>query len=97
MILESGALYCAGAVALVILGFQQSFSHSNHGGTTAFATGAILGQLVGICPTIIAVRVGLKKSVESVDSLVAMTQLGARGVLYIGPESGGDWVKADMV
>ncbi|KAF8156461.1 hypothetical protein K438DRAFT_349631 [Mycena galopus ATCC 62051] len=79
MILESGALYCAGAIAFLILGFQESFAHSNHGGTTAFATGAVLGQLVGTALTIIAVCVGLGKSVESVDSLVAKTEPGARG------------------
>ncbi|KAJ6511797.1 hypothetical protein DFH09DRAFT_1100210 [Mycena vulgaris] len=36
-------------------------------------TGTVLGQLVGIAPTIIAVRVGLGYSVESVDSFVAPT------------------------
>ncbi|KAF8148336.1 hypothetical protein K438DRAFT_2087307, partial [Mycena galopus ATCC 62051] len=36
--------------------------------------GVILGQLVGIAPTIIAVRVGLGKSIESVDSFMPMEQ-----------------------
>ncbi|KAF7326949.1 hypothetical protein MVEN_02589000 [Mycena venus] len=63
MILESGALYCAGAISSVVV--------SQATGTPFTSTGAILGQLVGIAPTVIAVRVGLGKSVENVDSFVA--------------------------
>jgi len=64
MILESGALYGVGALTLLVLDLYTFNSQ--------FTSGVILGQLVGIAPTIIAVRVGLGKSVESVDSFVTM-------------------------
>ncbi|KAJ7035434.1 hypothetical protein C8F04DRAFT_1258983 [Mycena alexandri] len=64
MILESGALYCVGGTAFVAVWFRLFES-----GTLAF-TGAILGQIVGIAPTLIAVRVALGCSVEDVKSFV---------------------------
>ncbi|KAJ7750802.1 hypothetical protein B0H16DRAFT_1460512 [Mycena metata] len=42
-----------------------------------WTTGAILGQLVGIVPTIIAVGVGLGRSVGSVERFEVVTQGGA--------------------
>ncbi|KAJ7876662.1 hypothetical protein B0H14DRAFT_2713588 [Mycena olivaceomarginata] len=60
MILESGALYFAGGLVFVVLSFVVEFPNSQ--------SGVVLGQLVGIAPTIIAVRVGLGYSIESVDS-----------------------------
>ncbi|KAF8213017.1 hypothetical protein K438DRAFT_1928130 [Mycena galopus ATCC 62051] len=85
MILESGALYCVGGIIYIILSLHRPHDEAM---ISAFArtNGAILGQLVGIAPTIIAVRVGLGKSVESVDSSVAIEQaeqrvnLTARGI-----------------
>ncbi|KAF8148353.1 hypothetical protein K438DRAFT_2027528 [Mycena galopus ATCC 62051] len=73
MILESGALYCVAGIVYIILAFRQP---NNQPITSAFArkNGVILGQLVGIAPTIIGVRVGLGKSVESVDSFMPMEQ-----------------------
>ncbi|KAJ6579935.1 hypothetical protein DFH09DRAFT_1444197 [Mycena vulgaris] len=64
MILESGALYCAGGVVFVALSFRLGIR------TTPTENGAVLAQLIGIAPTIIACRVGLGYSVESVDSFI---------------------------
>ncbi|KAF8177405.1 hypothetical protein K438DRAFT_1978695 [Mycena galopus ATCC 62051] len=71
-VLESGALYCVGAIALIVVGVNAPIATI---GLNAFPTGAILGQLVGIAPTIIAVRVGLGKSVENVDSFVSQPRV----------------------
>ncbi|KAJ6541792.1 hypothetical protein B0H19DRAFT_1268745 [Mycena capillaripes] len=73
MILESGALYCAGGIAFLVL------ATSIRTGTTErlvsdLISGAVLGQLVGIAPTIIAVRVGLGQSVEGVGSFATTGQ-----------------------
>ncbi|KAJ7466465.1 hypothetical protein FB451DRAFT_413242 [Mycena latifolia] len=67
MILESGAIYGVGGVGYLILGFVSMNSTANYDITTS---GAILGQLVGIAPTIIAVRVRLGYSVKSEDSFM---------------------------
>ncbi|KAJ6506858.1 hypothetical protein C8R45DRAFT_923019 [Mycena sanguinolenta] len=73
MILESGALYCAGGIIYIILALHQP-SDKPISSEFARKNGAILGQLVvgpklsactsGIAPTIIAVRAGLEKDVE---------------------------------
>ncbi|KAJ7328711.1 hypothetical protein DFH08DRAFT_315155 [Mycena albidolilacea] len=63
IILESGAITCASAIAFAAIGFTLDPIYST--------TGAVLGQLVGIAPTIIAVRVGLGRSVDNVESFVA--------------------------
>ncbi|KAJ7312364.1 hypothetical protein DFH08DRAFT_1087589 [Mycena albidolilacea] len=66
MILESGVITCASAIAFAAIGFTLDPIYST--------TGAVLGQLVfeqGIAPTIIAVRVGLGRSVDNVESFVA--------------------------
>jgi len=112
MILESGALYCAGAMAFIILFVVLWTRNISYVAETAFSMGAILGQLVGIAPTIIAVRVGLGKSIESVDTFVEMAQPRARvreipvvrspvsieqRVLYLRAESSDDSIKADMI
>ncbi|KAJ7716464.1 hypothetical protein B0H16DRAFT_1801443 [Mycena metata] len=68
MILESGAIYCVSAIAFATIGFTLDQVY--------WTTGAILGQVVGIAPTIIAVRVGLGHSVSSVESFEVMTQGG---------------------
>ncbi|KAJ7767663.1 hypothetical protein B0H16DRAFT_334878 [Mycena metata] len=68
MILESGAIYCVGAIAFATIGFTLDQVY--------WTTGAILGQLVGIAPTIIAVRVGLGHSVSSVESFEGVKQGG---------------------
>ncbi|KAJ7800374.1 hypothetical protein B0H14DRAFT_3785783 [Mycena olivaceomarginata] len=60
LILESGALYCAGAITFLVI--------SQLTATSFITSGAILGQLVGMAPTIITVRVGLGHSVEHVGS-----------------------------
>ncbi|KAJ7614473.1 hypothetical protein FB45DRAFT_937014 [Roridomyces roridus] len=67
MILESGALYVVGAILLAIL----SIVYAND---DLVRCAPITPQLAGIAPTIIAVRVGLKKSVESVDSFAMAMQ-----------------------
>ncbi|KAJ6606122.1 hypothetical protein DFH09DRAFT_1119346 [Mycena vulgaris] len=64
MILESGAIYCASAITFAAIGFTLDPIYST--------TGAVLGQLVGIAPTIIAVRVGLGLSIHNVESFVAV-------------------------
>ncbi|KAJ7860780.1 hypothetical protein B0H13DRAFT_2282560 [Mycena leptocephala] len=64
MILESGALYLCGGIIFIVLGFVGSFN------TDIKADGIVLAQLVGIAPTIIAVRVALGQSVESVNSFI---------------------------
>ncbi|KAJ7135545.1 hypothetical protein C8R44DRAFT_976472 [Mycena epipterygia] len=64
MILESGALFCIGAICFVILSIHILLPDS-------ILAGAVLGQLVGIAPTIIAVRVGLGYSIENVSSFIA--------------------------
>ncbi|KAJ7732725.1 hypothetical protein DFH07DRAFT_1065536 [Mycena maculata] len=75
MILESGALYCVGGILYVIFTIR----------TYNTTRGTILGQLVGITPTIIAVRVGLGKSVESVNSFIATARPRARSPLEFQP------------
>ncbi|KAJ7464274.1 hypothetical protein B0H11DRAFT_79247 [Mycena galericulata] len=72
MILESGALYCVGAIPFIGVGFASYFGLVVTDITTS---GAILGQLVGIAPTIIAVRVGLGRSVENADSFITASQV----------------------
>ncbi|KAJ7190666.1 hypothetical protein GGX14DRAFT_482854, partial [Mycena pura] len=59
MILESGALYLCGGIVFIV---------NTPPLTTESQSGVVLAQLVGIAPTIIAVRVALGQSVESVDS-----------------------------
>ncbi|KAJ7932119.1 hypothetical protein B0H13DRAFT_1857254 [Mycena leptocephala] len=92
MILESGALYCAGGILFAVLAFYPLYPFTNPSSvnfTTALdimPTGPILGQLVGIAPTIIAVRVGLGKSVESLDSFsLTATRPAARRSLELQP------------
>ncbi|KAJ7614420.1 hypothetical protein FB45DRAFT_1035901 [Roridomyces roridus] len=64
MILESGALYGIGAGLMA--GLMVTGQFNDYVVTSA----AITGQLAGIAPTIIAVRVGLSRSAESVDSFI---------------------------
>ncbi|KAJ7742701.1 hypothetical protein DFH07DRAFT_979947 [Mycena maculata] len=64
MILESGAVYCIGTVVYISLVWPLPVIVGSQ-----VVPGAIVGQLVGIAPTIIAVRVGLGQSVENVQSL----------------------------
>ncbi|KAJ7731916.1 hypothetical protein DFH07DRAFT_991037 [Mycena maculata] len=59
MILESGAV---GGILFVVMAFRET--------TNATTSGAVLGQLVGIAPAIIAVRVGPGGDAESVRSFV---------------------------
>ncbi|KAJ7142716.1 hypothetical protein C8R44DRAFT_760998 [Mycena epipterygia] len=72
MILESGALYCIGGIAYLVVawGNPGMSVYIQSSGTAAITSGAVLGQLVGIAPTIIAVRVGLGYSVENVGSFI---------------------------
>ncbi|KAF7344005.1 hypothetical protein MVEN_01689900 [Mycena venus] len=95
MILESGALYFIGGVVFILPSFPIAIESTMNG--------TVLGQLVGIAPTIIAVRVGLGYSVDSVDSFIvprpqkrSPSQLEATTspmdgvedvILYIRPES----------
>ncbi|KAF8148342.1 hypothetical protein K438DRAFT_1989251 [Mycena galopus ATCC 62051] len=74
MILESGALYCVGGIVYIILAFHQPNDQQPIASAFARTNGAILGQLVGIAPTIIAVRVGLGKAVNNADSFEATQQ-----------------------
>ncbi|KAF8213021.1 hypothetical protein K438DRAFT_1957600 [Mycena galopus ATCC 62051] len=74
MILESGALYCVGGIVYIILAFHQPNDQQPIASAFARTNGAILGQLVGIAPTIIAVRVGLGKAVDNADSFEATQQ-----------------------
>ncbi|KAF8180456.1 hypothetical protein K438DRAFT_1976645 [Mycena galopus ATCC 62051] len=62
MLLESGALYLCGGLAFLSI---TCFAPHNIAGY-----GVGLGQLVGIAPTIIAVRVGRGQSVENVNSFI---------------------------
>ncbi|KAJ7893499.1 hypothetical protein B0H13DRAFT_1886382 [Mycena leptocephala] len=87
-ILESGALYLCGGIAFISLGFGGPFTYD---------------VLVGIAPTIIAVRVALGQSVENMDSffvprsrvrssvhhevIATAVDLVHDEVLYIRPES----------
>ncbi|KAJ7732926.1 hypothetical protein DFH07DRAFT_990523 [Mycena maculata] len=105
MILESGALYCVGGIVFLVISYQEV--------NNATIVGAVLGQLVGIAPTIIAVRVGLGQSVESVDSFIAPARpprplvevqpaasrvySTEQRVLYIRPESDHDVGMAEVV
>ncbi|KAJ7346433.1 hypothetical protein DFH08DRAFT_1081181 [Mycena albidolilacea] len=91
MILESGALYLLGGLIFVLLNFERRPIT-----LPSIQAGAALGQLVGIAPTIIAVRVGLGYSVESLDSFIAPEPRWRRdhvstsspdAVLHIPPES----------
>ncbi|KAJ7120270.1 hypothetical protein C8R44DRAFT_174087 [Mycena epipterygia] len=65
MIVESGALLCSVAILYLILTYTEKNS------TRIMC--AALSQLAGIAPTIIAVRVGLGRSVESLESLTTRT------------------------
>ncbi|KAJ6569290.1 hypothetical protein B0H19DRAFT_1066048 [Mycena capillaripes] len=67
MILESGAIYCFGGLIFLILTFRCPVVL---GGGTGVMVGAMLGQLVGIAPTVLAVRIVLGNSVEGVHSFV---------------------------
>ncbi|KAF7336213.1 hypothetical protein MVEN_02169100 [Mycena venus] len=67
MILESGALYFTGGLVFVVLFCEVDLPKAQ--------TGIVLGQLVGIAPTIIAVRVGLGYSIESVESFIGSEPL----------------------
>ncbi|KAF7378226.1 hypothetical protein MSAN_00247400 [Mycena sanguinolenta] len=105
MILESGALYCAGGITFIILSLNQNISE------VVATNGAILGQLVGVAPTIIAVRVGLGRSVESVDSFVTSARSRMRRIkptadtayaiepqiLHLKPESDPGEMKVEYV
>ncbi|KAF7378225.1 hypothetical protein MSAN_00247300 [Mycena sanguinolenta] len=100
MILESGALYCAGGITFIILSLNQNISE------VVATNGAVLGQLVGVAPTIIAVRVGLGKSIESMDSFATIAQPRAAAVyghsfepqiFYLKPEGDSGGMKADFV
>ncbi|KAJ7692533.1 hypothetical protein B0H17DRAFT_1330720 [Mycena rosella] len=62
MILESGALYCIAGVGFVMVGLLVDID--------VIVSGAVVAQVVGIAPTIIAVRVALGYSVENVDSFI---------------------------
>ncbi|KAJ7494010.1 hypothetical protein FB451DRAFT_1360612, partial [Mycena latifolia] len=65
MILESGCIFAMGGIAFVATGSYGTFA------SIETISGGILGQLVGIAPTIIAVRVALGYSVDNVDSFIA--------------------------
>jgi len=99
MILESGAVYCAAGIIYSIPLFTQPQS----GYSTGSIDGAILGQVVGIAPTLIAVRVALGKSVETVDSGPRIQPAGLSSapieqrILCLRPESEDDSAKAEMV
>ncbi|KAJ6484927.1 hypothetical protein C8R45DRAFT_1099071 [Mycena sanguinolenta] len=99
MILESGALYLCGGIAFIVLGKVAWVKTSTFGVLTE---GMVLAQLVGIAPTIIAVRVALGQSVENMDSffvprprkrssfhheVIAAVNSVDDEVLYIRPES----------
>ncbi|KAF7372432.1 hypothetical protein MVEN_00104500 [Mycena venus] len=73
MILESGALYFIGGLGFVTLMVKTGSGTLTEIALKSLATlpGTVLGQLAGIAPTIIAVRVGLGYSIESVDTFVA--------------------------
>ncbi|KAF7339201.1 hypothetical protein MVEN_01997500 [Mycena venus] len=97
MILESGAVYLCGGIAFIVLGLVAPFT------LDVTTEGIVLAQLVGIAPTIIAVRVALGQSVENVNSfIVPMSRMDSSfhheavvtaedsvddEVLYIRPES----------
>ncbi|KAJ7494144.1 hypothetical protein FB451DRAFT_1388251 [Mycena latifolia] len=96
MILESGSLFGVGGIAYIVMVMVLPWEST--------MTGAVIGQLVGIAPTIIALRVGLRCSVEDVDSFIApqprarpLPQLNSgtpsvqsveERVIYIRPDSG---------
>ncbi|KAJ7494100.1 hypothetical protein FB451DRAFT_1215998 [Mycena latifolia] len=96
MILESGSLYGVGGIAYIIMLMVLPWEITMNG--------AVIGQLVGIAPTIIALRVGLRCSVEDVDSFIApqprarpLPQLNSgtpsvqsveERIIYIRPDSG---------
>ncbi|KAJ7468285.1 hypothetical protein B0H11DRAFT_2197203 [Mycena galericulata] len=87
MILESGALYCTPGILYLI------FLVIAPGSTMVIF--AALAQIVGIAPTIIVVRVGLGRSVDSVDSFRAggvpledpVVDLGVDKLDYLQQES----------
>ncbi|KAJ7740597.1 hypothetical protein B0H16DRAFT_1757846 [Mycena metata] len=70
MILESGALYCVFGIAFVVVGFKVAID--------GFSTGAVFGQIVCMAPTLIAVRVGLGRSVEDVNSFAVISRTSQR-------------------
>jgi len=67
MIVESGALLCSVAILYLVLTYTEKIS------TRIMC--AALSQLAGIAPTIIAVRVGLGRSVESPESSMTPSPL----------------------
>ncbi|KAJ6474880.1 hypothetical protein C8R45DRAFT_383157 [Mycena sanguinolenta] len=66
MILESGALYLCGGIAFIALGLTGPFVSD----VIINSETIVLAQLVGIAPTIIAVRVALGESVENMNSFL---------------------------
>jgi len=91
MILESGALYCVGGIAFVIIAGYEANGLIQFNTTTS---GAILGQLVGIAPTILVVRVGLGQSIDSADSFsTAPTHSTDQPTIYLHA----DYDKAELV
>ncbi|KAJ7732920.1 hypothetical protein DFH07DRAFT_846088 [Mycena maculata] len=92
MILESGALYVAGGLVFLIVLFRFSVVPI---GPDPITNGAILGQLVGIAPTIIAVRVGLGK-IQSNQPVQPLHSIERR-IVSLGPESTPDYSKAEVV
>ncbi|KAF7336423.1 hypothetical protein MSAN_02296300 [Mycena sanguinolenta] len=99
MILESGALYLCGGITFIVLDALGPFTVDSD----AVPASIVLAQLVGIAPTIIALRVALGQSVENMDSFVVprsrmhssfhheiiptAVDLVVDEVLYIRPES----------
>ncbi|KAJ6594344.1 hypothetical protein B0H19DRAFT_1095082 [Mycena capillaripes] len=81
MILESGAIYCVSAIVFSTIGFSLDPIYST--------TGAVLGQLVGIAPTIIAVRVGLGRSVGGIESSRVVASQGASRAPLLQSQSKG--------
>ncbi|KAJ6491159.1 hypothetical protein C8R45DRAFT_928984 [Mycena sanguinolenta] len=64
--LESGALYLCGGIAFISLGVGGPFTYD-----VTFSD-IVLVQLVGIAPTIIAVRVALGQSIKNMDSFCVL-------------------------
>ncbi|KAJ7628903.1 hypothetical protein FB45DRAFT_919503 [Roridomyces roridus] len=80
MILESGALYVTpGVLYLMFMGIAPS---------STVVIFAALAQIVGIAPTIIVLRVGRGKTVDSVDSFRAGGDPEDDKVLHLRPLSG---------
>ncbi|KAJ7138066.1 hypothetical protein C8R44DRAFT_766767 [Mycena epipterygia] len=89
IVVESGVIYSASVLTYLILGAIPSASVAQN------PVVEMLGQLVGIVPTLIIVRVGLGLSVQSIESTVSAARATDTSSAPLALTSGFDIVSSD--